>query len=174
MRYAVLIATIFALIGCATTTVLETVYVPAQNSGWKVGSGNNRPGSTLVEFIPAGESISSWSRMFTIQFLEGTRESPRAVMSSLQAQAQSHCSGVHWAIVSEDTASITYQWSIFNCPGQPDQIEIARLLKGNDGVHRIAYVRKGTQFEQGESESWLSAFSKAYVEKDGKRVVVAP
>jgi hypothetical protein len=43
-----------------------------------------------------------------------------------------------------------------------DQIEIARLLGGNDGVHRVAFVRKGLDFAPGEREKWLEAFSKAY------------
>ena len=160
------------LAGCATT--LETVYVPAENAGWKVGHGTNRSEATFVEFIPSGETISNWSRMFTIQFLEGARDAPRDFMSKLQAQMAKRCPATRWTVVSDDSSSITYQWSISDCSGHPDQIEIARVLKGNDGLHRISYVRKASTFEPTERESWTGAFAKAYVEKGGKRVVVAP
>ena len=162
------------LVGCAAVTPLESVYVPAQHQGWKFGSGNNKPGTTLAEFIPENESISNWSRLFTIQFLEGTHETPQSVMGKLQSEMLARCPNATWKVFTQDTSSVTYQWGISNCPGQSDQIEVARLLQGNDGVHRIAFTRKGEQFQPGERESWLSAFSNAYVVKDGKRVVVAP
>ena len=158
--------------GCATT--LETVYVPAENKGWKVGSGTNNPGATLVEFIPVDETISNWSRMFTIQFLEGTRAAPSDFMKTLQAQAVSRCPKTQWVVISDSSLSTTYQWSISSCPGHPDQTEIARLIRGNDGLHRIAYVRRTSTLDPSERDTWLDAFAKAYVEKGGRRVVVAP
>jgi hypothetical protein len=112
--------------------------------------------------------------MFTIQFLEGTRDSPHAVMNTLKAQMLARCPNARWNVLAEDASSVTYRWSISNCPGQSDQMELARLLQGNDGVHRIAYVHKGSAFAPGESEPWLTAFANAYVEKNGARVVVAP
>lgn len=170
MSRAILIAMVLALVGCAST--LETVYVPAENKGWKVGSGTNRPGETFVEFIPTEESTSNWSRMFSIQFLEGKRDSPQRVMDTLQTRMRAHCPEAQWATISENATSVTYQWSVLNCAGQMDQIEIARVLSGNAGVHRIAFVRKGTSFAPGEKEKWLDAFSRAYVLKDGRPVVV--
>jgi len=170
MSRAFLMGMVLALVGCAAT--LETVYVPAENKGWKVGSGTNKPGTTLVEFIPTEESISNWTRLFTIQFLEGTRDSPEKVMETLQARMRARCPDVQWMTISENASSILYQWSISNCAGQMDQIEIARLLSGNEGVHRISFARKGSNFASGEKEKWLDAFSKAYVVKDFKPVVV--
>src|SRR5438067_4808716 len=160
------------LSACATT--LETVHVAADNRGWKLGSGTNRPGATLKEFIPANEDISNWSRMFTIQFLEGEQRSPATVMDLLRSQMRARCPDAKWSVVAQDTASLTYEWSISNCPGQTDQDEVARLLKGNDGVHRIAYVRKTPQLEPTERDVWLKALEQSYVTKGSARVTVAP
>ena len=172
MRRHILFITALVLAGCATT--LETVYVPAENKGWKVGSGVNRATATLVEFIPSDESIANWSRMFTIQFFEGERESPQRVMTSIQALTTAKCPGTMWNVVTADALSVTYEWRVSGCPGQLDQVELARLLRGNDGVHRIAYVRRGAVLDSSERDKWLAAFANAYVEKGGKRVVVAP
>jgi hypothetical protein len=171
MRHAA-IACLLVIGACATT--LETVYVPADNRGWKVGSGSNRPGATLVEFVPTTESIGNWSRMFTIQFLEGEKRTPNTVMKALETQMRARCPNAKWGVVSEDSTSVTYEWAISGCSGHPDQHEVSRLLKGNDGVHRIAYVRKTNQLEGNERDTWLKAFANAYVEKGGKRVAVAP
>jgi hypothetical protein len=172
-RPAIALATT-VLSAAALAAAIETVYVPAESKGWKLGHGSNRAGRTIAEFIPTSESIRSWSRMFTIQFLEGERSPPAAVMKVLQSQMLGRCPNTKWVIVSEDAVSVTYEWSIADCSGQADQHEVARLLKGNDGVHRIAYVRKVSQLEADERERWLKWFADAYVEKAGKRVSVAP
>ena len=172
MRHTVIAGLLVLLSACATT--LETVYVPAENKGWKVGSGSNRAGGTLMEFIPTTESIGNWSRMFTIQFLEGERGSPNTVMKTLESQMRARCPGAKWRVVNQDSTSVTYEWSLSGCAGHSDQHEVARLLKGNDGVHRIAYVRKTPQLDAAERSTWLRAFANAYVEKDGQRVIVAP
>lgn len=163
------VAACLALAGCFTIP-LESVYVPTKTSDWKFASGSDRPGRTVAEFIPPNEVISNWSRILTIQFFEGDRESPAQVMGNLHRILQSTCPDVKWDVLSGSDTSITYRWSVVKCSGQDDQIEIARLLRGNDGIHRIAYARKGTHLAPGEGEDWVEVFSKAYVLKGGKQI----
>ena len=172
MRLAAVTGLLILINACATT--LETVYVPAESKGWKVGAGSNRPGSTLVEFIPTTESIGNWSRMFTIQFLEGEKRSPNLLMRVLESQMRARCPNAKWDVVNEDSTSVTYEWVLSACAGHPDQHELARLLKGNDGVHRIAYVRKTRQLEGTERDTWLKAFANAYVEKGANGLPLLP
>jgi len=172
MQRISIVAVLMLLAACATT--LETVYVPADIRGWKLGYGSNRPGATIKEFIPASETISDWSRMVTIQFLEREQRSPSVLMQDLEARMRARCPSAKWAVISQDATSITYEWALSGCPGQSDQHEMARLLKGNDGVHRVAYVRKVPQLDSSDRDTWLKALANAYVEKGGQRVVVAP
>lgn len=158
--------------GCAIT--LETVFIPTDSSGWKFGSGSDRKGRTIAEYVPSNESINNWSKLLTIQFLEGERSSPFAVMEAIRSRIQARCPGTAWNVIRQETSSVLYEWRISDCPGNTDQHEIARLLKGNDGIHRIAYVAKVPNIAAAERERWLNALSDAYVEKGGQRVVLDP
>ncbi len=171
-RQLVLVAFVALLGGCATA--LESVYIPADSSGWKLGYGSDRRGQTIAEYVPSNESINNWTKLLTIQFLEGENRSPSAVMDDLKSRMQSRCPGSYWSVISQDSVSILYEWNIKGCSPNPDQHEIARLLKGNDGVHRIAYVEKTSAMNQAIREKWIASFKEAYVEKGGKKVVLVP
>lgn len=155
--------------GCATT--LETVYVPAENSGWKFGYGVNKPELTLVEYIPAEESISNWTRILTIQFLEGVREFSSDTLKRLSSKV-ANCPNTKWSILNEDKLSVTYERTTLACEGG-DEYVIGRLLKGNDGIHHAFYINR-KPINEIDRASWLKVFSEAYVEKGGQRVVVNP
>jgi hypothetical protein len=164
------ISLVLLLAGCATT--LETVYVPAENNGWKVGYGVNKPGVTLIEYIPVNETIDNWTRIFTIQFLEGIRDSTSTTVKKLQSTMLGNCPNTKWDVIAEKNLSVTYERETLACKGG-NEYEIARLLKGNDGIHRISYTARNP-ISEAERNKWLKAFSEAYVEKGGERVIVNP
>jgi hypothetical protein len=172
MRRGSVAILLLLLMGCSIP--LETVYVPAEDNGLRLGYGSDRRGTTIAEFIPSDETMGNWSRKLTIQFLEGERRSPRAFMSALESLMRARCPDAKWTVLSEDATSVMYEWATTNCSTTADQHELARLLKGNDGVHRVAYVRHGAQLDSTERDAWIKAFIGAHVEKQGKRVVVAP
>jgi hypothetical protein len=163
-----LFSLVLLLSGCATT--FETVYVPAENTGWKQGYGVNKSGMTLVEYIPTNETIDHWSRIFTIQFLEGKFDSPSATAETLRSIMLSNCPHTQWEVITEESLSITYERATVDYKGG-NEYEIARLLKGNDGTHRISFVAKNPILAA-ERNQWLKAFSEAYIEKGGQRVIV--
>ncbi len=156
--------------GCVTA--IETVNIPTDPSGWKFGSGSNRRGQTIAEFVPHDESIDNWTRLLTIQFLETEIRSPAVVMDDLKSKMQARCPDSYWSIINQDSVSILYEWNIKNCSLNPDQHEIARLLKGNDGLHRVAYTELTTAINPSTREKWITSFKEAYVEKNGKKVVL--
>jgi len=86
---------------------------------------------------------------------------------------KSHCPNAKWNVLAQDPYLLIMNGQLKIAMDRSDQKEIARLLKGNDGIHRIAYVRKVPKLEDAEREVWLKAFSEAYVENDGRLVRVA-
>jgi hypothetical protein len=58
-----------------------------------------------------------------------------------------------------------YEWRIHSCPGQEGQVEIARIMRGNDGLHRIAYTEKGGTMNPQSREEWMGVLKSAYVTK---------
>ena len=167
-----ILAFIALLSGCATS--LESVYVPADSLGWKLGSSSDRRGQTIAEYVPSNESINNWSKLLTIQFLEGERRNPTAVMEDLKALMKARCPNSYWGVIAQNSTSTLYEWKITNCSANPDQHEIARLLRGNDGEHRIAYTEKTNAMNPATREKWIASFKEAYVLKGGKKVVLAP
>jgi hypothetical protein len=125
-------------------------------------------------YVPREESISNWTKQFTIQFHEDVKASPIAWMTDLRSLMQKRCPGSYWQVLNQDSASVLYEWKISGCGGNPNQHEIARLLKGNDGLHRIAYVEHASTIDPAVRDQWIKAFSDAYVHKNGKRIVTAP
>jgi len=168
----ILIFAVMLFAGCATT--LESVYVPGDSSGWKMGFGSDRRGQTIAEYVPANESINNWSKLLTIQFLEGERRSPPIVMEDLKRSMQTRCPGSFWNIIQQDSASVLYEWKIADCANNADQHELARLLKGNDGVHRIAYTEKTKAISSVVRDKWINALTGAYVVKGSKKVALTP
>lgn len=120
---------------------------------------------TISEFVPDGENVNDWRQLATIQFLEGEKRSPKAFMETLKAKMESRCKSTKWNVVKQEKYSITYEWSIESCTGHHDQYEIARLLQGNDGLHRIAYTEKNKDMAEDTRKLWLEVVEDAYVAK---------
>ncbi|MEW6353276.1 MAG: hypothetical protein AB1469_03105 [Pseudomonadota bacterium] len=124
----------------------------------------------LIEYTPKGQTLDSWNEMLTIQYLGPTRHTPRLFMDQLKTHMQSRCSNTTWEVISEDAYSILYEWRINQCPPHNDQHEIARIIQGLDGMHRVAYVTKIKELSEDQRSKWIKTFSEAYIEKDDKRV----
>ncbi|WP_155834257.1 hypothetical protein [Halotalea alkalilenta] len=130
--------------------------------------------ATLVEFVRPGESVESWSELFTIQFFEDVYVSPERAMYLLMAGIREQCPDATWTVINEERNSVMYEWTASACDLYPAQHEIVRLLRGNDGVHRIAFVKKTDLMPEELRNKWIDVFLKAYVEKNGRRVIVQP
>jgi hypothetical protein len=168
------------LCGCASVPS-ETVFLPAARAGLKVVHVFDLPGrGTLVEYLPAEEQVDSWRHMLTIQFLEGERRSPETVVAELEEAAGRHGGTLEWKVLERDANSVLYEWSLLDCPrkGAPyqDQCELARLLRGNDGLHRVAYTERARSMDRAKREHYLGVFRAATVVKgpDREPVVLVP
>jgi hypothetical protein len=173
MKRFVLLSVI-ALSGCATSLETANLQLPDGAGKWKAAGGSERRGQTIAEFVPRDESVDNWSQLLTIQFIEQRGVSPLMVMDQLKSKMQSRCPGSMWRIIQQDSLSVLYEWSIASCGGNPDQHEIARLLKGNDGIQRVAIATKSADFSPSDREQWVRVLFEAYVVKDGHKVVAAP
>ena len=58
------------------------------------------------------------------------------------------------------------------CKKNATQTEIARFIKGNDGLHRVSYTEKTENIDPIERKKWLASLENAYIKKDGKKVVL--
>jgi hypothetical protein len=166
MRPAICCA-ILIMSGCVSTAI-EGIATPGKMEGWKVGSAHDsgRGKGTIVEFVPATESINNWQHLATIQFMEGVNLAPDAAMLQLENSMKIRCPDhTEWRVISEGPHDVIYEWRIHSCPGQEGQVEIARIMQGNDGLHRIAYTEKGDAMNLQSREEWMGVLKSAYVTK---------
>lgn len=162
-----LTATLVTLPLCAcAATPLETVFAPIDSAGWKVAHAADVPGQgTIVERIPEGETLQTWSRMLTVQFLEGEQRTPAEVMAMLEERMQERGGTLEWSVIHAEPLSVLYEWRLTEHPVHGDQNELARLLQGNDGIHRLAFAWKGAPLSAEERARWIADFEAAFVVK---------
>lgn len=114
------------------------------------------------EFVPKGESIENWTRLFTIQTLARTKSSPDdpiRMMTGLKGLMEKRCPNLFWKVISESNHDILYEYHFDNCPGQPSQHEISRILYGKWNIWRISYTQKGPPINEIERLKWIEALS---------------
>ncbi len=150
----------------AQTNKLEAIVAkkaPSWNVAFQKDFGVGR--GTIREFLPKREKIKKWKHLATIQFIEGESLSPIEFMQTLKVKMTKRCKDTKWNIINETKYTITYEWSIDSCKKNKDQHEIARILQGNDGLHRIAYTEKKSEMDMNNKKIWLSVIYDAYVAK---------
>lgn len=162
------------LAGCLTAPV-ETLRIEPSHintSNWHVSKARDfgwGKGS-IIERVPVGQDQSNWKELISIQFIEGVKDSPSEFVKNLKEQINSSCKLAYWNVIDSDKNGITYEWRVNNCANHKAQHEIARILQGNDGLHRVAYAMKGGEMPKEVRENWIRALSNAYVKKGGNRV----
>ncbi len=171
-KHLLILVSVLFMASCATIQ-LEAIVMPVQLENWKVGHAKDISGSgNIVEFVHQDESINKWSELITIQFMEGNLESVVRFMEQSKEQIQLKCPDTDWSILDKGKNAVLYEWSINDCPAHPDQHEISKLFRGNDGLHRIAFTKKTGELDVIEKRLWIDRLSQAYLQKDGKKVVI--
>lgn len=159
-----------ALASCGTIP-LETVFVPIEDANTlKLGHSADAPGrGSIKEYIPGGERMDDWRHLLTIQFLEAERRTPEELVAELEQWTRRHGGTLEWKVLERDANSVVYEWCLADCPKQDaalrDQCEVSRVLRGNDGLHRVAYTERGRAMDPAARARYLEAFRKAYVVK---------
>ncbi len=135
----------------------------AEEPAWQHAFSNVVRGEYAIdEFVPAGDSIDSWTRMFTQQNLRRKRSSPASatrMMADLRTIMEKRCPQVSWSIIRESDADVVYEFRIADCAGQADQHEIARILYGKWNIWRLAYTEKRPQIDEATRQQWITALN---------------
>jgi len=116
-----------------------------------------------TEYVKQGESIQSWTELFSSQrFIGAARNKTAAeVMKGIQQQLESRFKNVSFDVLSETEKDVLFIWSIDQSDDHVAQQEVARIVQGEHDIHRLAYTRKGT-FEETETLApWIEKLKQA-------------
>lgn len=165
-KYAGLAFAVALLAACATNP-WETINVPINAAGWKMGYGKevSRTG-WIKEFVRPPETVDDWTRLITLQFFENTFPSPRKFMDHLETRLKDQCRNVDWHTISSGKQRILYEWEIHDCPGHQDQHEISLILLGDFGLYRAAYTQRGKLIDPATRTQWIQWLSEAKIIKE--------
>ena len=125
---------------------------------WKLGWSQNKDGAVYEEYVLTGETAENWSELVTIQFFPGLNKNTTLdVFEGMQkTNLSSVCSLVKWESVYQSADERIWKWNIGGCPGQPDQSEIARLKKTDNGFHLWHYAIKKSPMSPEKEKTWLA------------------
>lgn len=155
------------ILASCSSTPLEAVVSDVELPGWKLGFQKDRGEGkgTISEWVPAGESIKHWTKLVSIEFLEGEMTQATQYAQQFRDLRSGQCPGTQWEQLKDDKYSVIYKFSFPGCAGQDAQVELTRLINGNEGLHRFSYAKKGTIFNVDEQERWIKVLEQAYVAK---------
>lgn len=140
----------------STTFPVEALYAPSDGREWWVGYKADDGAQRILEFVLPGERVENWRELVTFQFFgDPSFPSPKAAMDGLRNQMKQRCQNTVWNVLRQDERSVLYEWRTWNCPGQPDQHEIARFLRLKEGTYRIAYAGKTKEISPSRRDQWI-------------------
>ena len=166
---AVSFVIIFLLVGCASPA-LEQIRLAGELPGWKLGhkQRDRLTNSTIWEHIPENDYIGNWSKMVTIQFYAKKQVDPEAFMQGLKSKMARVCNNIQSRVLDKQADSILYEWQIKDCKRYPNQHELARIIRGKEGLHRVAYTEKTLRIQAETYHKWKKKLLDAYLAVGGQ------
>ena len=154
------------LVSCVSVPI-ESLHTEIKTDNWVVGFEKDfGPGKGYIrEFVPKGESIFEWSRLISVEFIEGEVKSPMAYITAFELMRQAQCPGTSFEVINQSQYFVTYLFNFPECMKHDAQSEISRLYKGNDGLHRLSYTEKSLSLSESVKAHWLSEFENSYIVK---------
>ena len=124
-------------------------------------------GTSMVEFVLPDERVQEWTQLLSVQRMHGLAErkaTVRQIAEGMMTSLAKTNPNRRYRIlaVSDDEASVTFEWTAPKTDEHAAQHELVRLFRGAIDVHRVAFVVRGTQqMDAGLRSTWLQIFQDA-------------
>jgi hypothetical protein len=129
--------------------------------GWRPGTHSDDHQLSIIQLVRDGEDVNNWKELFT--YMRGPKphglHNPEEMLDHLKAEREKECPGsTVWNVIGKDENSITYEWHSQPCLGQPEQIEMAKILFGKHSSNVVQYDKKVKELPAEERDTWLKWF----------------
>jgi hypothetical protein len=134
---------------------------------WKLGWSQNQGDGIYEEYVVDGDNVENWSELVTIQYYPGLQKqtNPDVFEALLHTNLSSVCPGIKWDSLYQTEDERIWRWSITGCQGQPDQSEIARMKKTDEGFHVWHYAIKKSPMPSENETLWLEKLKAIQISK---------
>jgi hypothetical protein len=123
-------------------------------------------GQALAEFILVGETIDTWSELFSIHFFENGYTNigiENYVVSMEQTLRASITGDITFRVVELTDSEAVYEFTVANDPNELDQHEVARILTYNNHLFLIRYTILGPPMDGAYKTEWINRLKQAAV-----------
>lgn len=125
-------------------------------------------GYELTRFVISGESITNWTEALET-FNTLRKNYPPTIEAAYKTQMElrkKKCPDSVFNIIQQDTASILYEIRTSNCPPNPDEHSLTRVLYGNTNVFSLIYTNKVKELPADKRDEWIKYLSGASIVTD--------
>jgi hypothetical protein len=119
------------------------------------------------EYVVDGDSVENWKELITIQYFPGLQK--KTNLDIYEAMTRRNlaliCPSIKWEPLSQSSDERIWKWSIEGCQGQPDQSEIARAKRTDEGIHVWHYAIKESPMSSDKGNIWLEKLKTIVISK---------
>ncbi|MDX1487951.1 MAG: hypothetical protein R3268_07115 [Acidiferrobacterales bacterium] len=121
---------------------------------WHIARHSDDARLTLTHWLLPGQTTAHWTELVALQ-LFSSQQSPDQVLADLRENLERSCPKVVWTTRQKDLQSILYEWQVKDCVSRPDQHEIAKLVRSDEGVYRVSYSTRGLTLNPDDKDRWI-------------------
>lgn len=155
------------MIGCAT------LYGPEEWLGFslpkekdvKFKKSFNSRNAYLTRFVWEGQAIDNWTEVLEV-FNAWRGNYPSAIEDLYKLSIDTRnkkCPDSIFNVINQDPNSILYEIKTINCPPNPDEHSITKLLYGRDNFFELIYTNKTKDLSKETREEWVRILSEAAI-----------
>lgn len=166
---AVLVAAMVTA-GCGRPAprVVEEVSIPfadASDQQWVVAYADRNPYESVVQYVPAGQSIDRWQEMVLVHGFHGLENSssPKILMGELEAKYRRDCRDVQWTPIESGAADAAYEVVHSGCTEDQPTFEIGRFTVSDAYLYQVRYRTKASSMSPVDRDRWMRALAQAGV-----------
>lgn len=143
----------------------ETIKVPFYRNldgrRWNVGNSGENEEQVLIEMIPDGTKIETWTEIYRLNLLKTIGSSNRtSFMNAVREGLSENCPTLVFHIISESPKEIIYEWSHDGCNGWPASTEISRMVTGLSQSTMFTFAYKNGKLPKDLREIYLTILEK--------------
>ncbi|PJZ46432.1 hypothetical protein [Leptospira brenneri] len=139
----------------------ETVQVPflrnLDGRRWYVGNSGENNEQVLIEMIPEGTKIETWTEIYRLNLLKTISMSNRkAFVNAVKDGLSENCPSLFFNVISESQKEIIYEWSHEGCNGWPASTEITRMVSGPSNSTMFTFANQSGKLSKQLREIYLT------------------
>ena len=156
-----------AMAPVSSTVADEMVEINFDGRNWKMGQPYQRGNQMITEFTLPGESAMKWTELVTFQMFRGQSDPLAEWMRNFKDQLKETTPHLaKWNVIRSSHGDAMFEWSVEGDTDLPDQYEICRLIKSEEGIHLIHYAVKGAELSSSQRTQWIRVLNSAKVHSE--------